>query len=206
MTFVKICGITNLEDALLSVRFGADMLGFNFYRGSKRYIDPTVAKNIVAALGDAKVLKVGVFVNMESYRIDEFVDMVGLDLVQIHGSEDVEYVRKLRSETSAKIIKAFRVGTEFDSNFVSSPDVDHILLDGDAGSDFGGAGKMFDWSLAAGIDKLILAGGLTPENVADAVQTVRPFAVDVASGVETSPGKKDPEKVAAFIRAAKEAL
>ena len=206
MTLVKICGITNIEDALLSAQFGADMLGFNFYEKSPRYIEPAVAKEIVTALGDAEVLKVGVFVNMESHRIDEFVNMVGLNVVQIHGDEDAAYLRELRSETSAKIIRAIRVGSDFNNSFLSLPDVDHVLLDGDAGSLFGGAGKEFDWSLATGISGLILAGGLTPETVADAIRVARPFAVDVASGVEVTKRKKDPVKVEAFIRNAKNAV
>jgi phosphoribosylanthranilate isomerase len=208
MTKVKICGITNLEDALTSVRYGADMLGFNFYEKSPRYVAPNDARNIAENVSD-NIWKIGVFVNMEPYRIDEFVSHIGLDAVQLHGDEDAGFVDKLRGKTSAKIIKAVRIRRDADSIDLASNNADLILLD-TLTNQYGGSGTVFDWSILDQFGEertnLILAGGLTPANVADAVKTMRPYAVDVASGVESSPGKKDPDKVSAFIRAAKQAV
>jgi phosphoribosylanthranilate isomerase len=206
MTKVKICGITDLEDAQLAVRLGADMLGFNFYEKSARYIRPNEAARIVNGL-PKYVLKVGVFVNMEPYRVDEFVSLVGLDAVQIHGDEDEAFFDELRSETNAEIIKAYRIGNGDTAISVTDED-GYILLDSFSES-YGGSGTTFDWSLAFEMgnvrDRIILAGGLTPENVAEAVKSVKPFGVDVASGVESSAGKKDPAKLEKFIKAAKAA-
>jgi len=206
MTKVKICGITDLEDAQLAVRLGADMLGFNFYEKSARYIRPDEAARIVNGL-PKYVLKVGVFVNMEPYRVDEFVSLVGLDAVQIHGDEDEAFFDELRSETNAEIIKAYRIGNG-DTAISVTDEGGYILLDSFSES-YGGSGTTFDWSLAVEMgnvrDRIILAGGLTPENVAEAVKRVKPFGVDVASGVESSAGKKDPAKLEKFIKAAKAA-
>jgi phosphoribosylanthranilate isomerase len=203
MTKVKICGITNLEDALHAADHGADMLGFNFYRGSKRYVDPSIVNDMVRSLAD--VQKVGVFVNADVQDLMKVANQGKLDAIQVHGNETPEFVAQIRGLLpNAVIFKAVRVGPGFESKDVARFGADFILLDGDAG-DFGGAGRTFAWSKARGIDNLILAGGLTPENVADAVRTVRPYAVDVASGVESSPGKKDPKKVEAFITNAKAA-
>jgi len=207
MTKVKICGITNLEDALHAVECGADMLGFNFYRGSRRYVEPGMAAEIVRELSGSKVEHVGVFVNAEPAEIAEIAQHVGLTTVQLHGDETPEIVDELRQSLPELIIvKAVRVGGSLALRAVAAYAADHVLLDGEAGAAFGGAGQTFDWELARGIDGMILAGGLTPHNVAEAIRTLRPHAVDVASGVESSPGKKDPERVAAFIKAAKEAL
>lgn len=207
MTKVKICGITNIEDARHAVECGADMLGFNFYPGSKRYVEPAVARAIIDALGNAEVAKIGVFVNADVGEIAEVAENVGLDAVQLHGDESPEVVAAVgRSLPGLLTVKALRVGSEVALKAAAVYAVNHVLLDGDAGSAFGGAGATFDWELARGIEGLILAGGLTPHNVADAVRMLRPHAVDVASGVESSPGKKDPAKVAAFIKAAKGAL
>lgn len=207
MTKVKICGITNLEDARHAVECGADMLGFNFYRGSKRYLEPAIAAEIVRGLGEARVEMVGVFVNAEVAEIAEVAEQVGLDGIQLHGDEDAESVSAVKeSLPGLVVVKALRVGGGFALKAAAAYTVDHVLLDGDAGTVFGGAGRAFDWELARGVEGLILAGGLTPHNVAEAIRTLRPHAVDVASGVESSPGKKDPAKVAAFIKAAKEAI
>jgi phosphoribosylanthranilate isomerase len=207
MTKVKICGITNLEDALHAVECGADMLGFNFYRGSKRYIEPAVAAEILNALGDAAVEKIGVFVNADAAEIAETARQVRLDGVQLHGDESPELADAVKASLpDVLVVKALRVGSGVAIRSAAAYAVDHVLLDGDAGAMFGGAGQVFDWELAKGVEGLILAGGLTPHNVAEAILALRPHAVDVASGVESSPGKKDPEKVAAFIKAAKEAL
>jgi phosphoribosylanthranilate isomerase len=207
MTKVKICGITNPDDARHAVECGADMLGFNFYRESPRYITEHAALEIAATI-PASVNKVGVFVNMGTSRVSEIASMIGLDMVQIHGDENRAFVGELRSETSAKIIKAFRLSPDGNSVRVEDSGADFILLDNFSADKYGGTGRVFDWSIADRFQcskaKLILAGGLTPKNVAEAVRTVGPYAVDVASGVESSPGKKDPDKVAEFIRAAKE--
>jgi phosphoribosylanthranilate isomerase len=207
MTKVKICGITNLEDALHAVECGADMLGFNFYTGSKRYIAPAVAAEIVRAVSDSSVEHFGVFVNADVAEVAKIAHHVGLNAVQLHGDETPEIVEDVtRSLPGLLVVKAVRVGGSLALRAAAAYAVDHVLLDGEAGASFGGAGQAFDWELARGVEGMILAGGLTPHNVAEAIRTLRPHAVDVASGVESWPGKKDPEKVAAFIRAAKEAI
>jgi len=211
MTKVKICGITNLEDARHAIECGADMLGFNFYRGSKRYVEPAVAADIVRELSGSTVEHVGVFVNAEAAEIAEIVRQVGMDIVQLHGDEPEMFIDDLRNSTPAEIIKVFRVRDADDFQDATGSKSTYVMLDSYSEKAFGGSGRTFNWGIAQEISILLpevifLAGGLTPDNVADAIRTVRPYAVDVASGVESSPGKKDPEKVAAFIRAAKEAL
>lgn len=208
MTKVKICGITNLEDALAAVEFGADMLGFNFYEKSPRYISPHAVLSIVNRISDS-VTKVGVFVNEETYTVGEIMDLTGLKTIQLHGDESPEYIRELRAESEATIIKAFRVGPAFQVETIADYESDYVLLDAFSPDSYGGTGERFDWKTAKAVatlnPDLYLAGGLTPDNVADAIRTVRPFAVDVASGVESSPGKKDWKKLEAFIRDAKNA-
>jgi len=130
-----------------------------------------------------------------------------LDAIQLHGEESTEFIRALRSRSQAKIIKVFRVGPDFEMGIFNAYDVDAILLDSYSASEHGGTGRIFDWTIvsqvASDIDQMYLAGGLNPDNVAEAIRAVRPFAVDVASGVESSPRKKDPNKMEAFIRNAK---
>jgi phosphoribosylanthranilate isomerase len=204
MVKVKICGITNLEDAQLAIRLGADMLGFNFYDKSPRYIQPRVAAEIARHISN-DVMKVGVFVNTEAYKIDEFVSQIGLDAVQIHGDEDEAFLDQLRRETNAKIIKTYRIGKDGKMPLMNGSS-DFVLLDSFSES-YGGSGRTFDWSQIGKLDELpgmvILAGGLTAENITEAIQKAKPFAVDVASGVEASAGKKDPKKLESFIKAAK---
>jgi phosphoribosylanthranilate isomerase len=206
MTKVKICGITNLDDALLAVELGADALGFNFYEKSPRFIPPLEAVQVIKKL-TGSTIKVGVFVNKESSRIGELVALLGLAAVQLHGDEDVAFVKELRHETDAKVIKAFRVGQDFVADLIADFEVDAVLLDAYSPNYYGGTGDSFDWNTAREVreftSELYLAGGLTSENVANAIRTVRPYAVDVASGVELRPGKKDPVKLQAFIRNAK---
>ena len=208
MVKVKICGITNIEDARLAVDLGAEMLGFNFYEKSPRYIAPQEARRVIDDLPET-VENIGVFVNMEYYRIDEYVDLVGLDGVQLHGDEDDDFVSNLRQYTDAKILKAFRVGPGFSVETIKDSTADSILLDAFAQEHYGGTGQRFEWNIAADAVKLrpelVLAGGLTPENVAEGVRKVLPYAVDVASGVESAPGRKDSGKLEAFIRNAKKA-
>ena len=208
-TRVKICGITNLEDARYAVESGADELGFNFYKKSPRYISPQNAKAIIEKLPPS-VFKVGVYVNESIKNILRTSKIAGLDAIQLHGDESYEYVTDLHSRTKIEIIKAVRVDPDFDWRNAMDFDAHAILFDGFSNDEYGGSGNRFDWKIAEDavvmIPYLYLAGGLSADNAAEAIRTVRPYAVDVASGVESSPGKKDPEKVAAFIKAAKEAL
>lgn len=208
MTKVKICGITNLEDARHALEYGADILGFNFCRESSRYVDEGYVESIVERLVHP-VKKAGVFVNE---NISEIVDIEGiaeLDILQLHGEETPDFVARLREETDAEIIKAVRIKPDLDPAILEDYEVDGILLDAYSGEhQRGGTGMTFNWEIVKTLtinSPLYLAGGLTPHNVVDAIRTVRPFAVDVASGVESSPGKKDLKKLEAFIRNAKNA-
>lgn len=207
MTLVKICGITNLEDARLAVENGADMIGLNFFQNSVRYVPPTLARQIASETGTS-VKKVGVFVNELIENVLTISSDVGLDAIQLHGDETLEYEADLRSRTDVETIKAVRVRETFDVHELVDFD-STILLDAYRDGAFGGTGEIFDWEIAAQVWTLvpcmILAGGLTPDNVADAIRVVRPYAVDVASGVESAPGKKDAKKLEAFIRNAKNA-
>jgi len=208
-TFVKICGITNLDDARQAVKAGADALGFNFYPGSKRYIAPERAAPIAAALG-GKVSKIGVFVNAAPAEIADIFTRVGLDAVQLHGDEDEQFQHELRDllPESTQIIRALRLRRG--EKPVHSETADAVLIDAFSETEFGGTGNASEWEAARElVDKgavVYLAGGLTPENVAEAVAAVHPFAVDACSGLERSPGLKDPAKVEMFIKGAKQAI
>jgi phosphoribosylanthranilate isomerase len=192
MTRVKICGITNLEDALLAVGLGADALGFIFAE-SPRQITPIMAKAIIRNLPPL-VQTVGVFVNEEPARIKEIKSLCGLDLIQLHGDELPEICQDLMPHS----IKAFRVQDETDINNINryQGTIRAILLDSFQQGKAGGTGRTFDWSLAVKAKEtgfpVILAGGLGPENIQEAITTVQPYAVDVNSGIEEQPGKKDP--------------
>lgn len=209
MTRVKICGITNLEDAQIAIDSGADAIGFNFYRGSKRFVDERDAAVIIQRIQGA-ITTVGVFVNHSIAEILETQSIAKFDVIQLHGDETQRFVNELRSETNSKIIKAFRVSAEFDVESVDRYNVDAVLLDSFSTMEYGGTGNTLDWNIAAKaaarFSDVYLAGGLTPDNVALAIRKVKPYSVDVASGVESSPGKKDPIKVATFIKSAKEAI
>ena len=208
MTKVKICGITNLEDALLSAGFGADALGFNFYEKSPRYISPEKARGITDRLPEG-VLKVGVFANELLDKIIETAEIARLDAIQLHGDESPEFVSRMRDRTSAEIIKALRVTAEFEPAESLAYDADAILLDAFSPDELGGTGDTFDWEIAARVSalnpRLYLAGGLKPENVYTAIEAVRPYAVDACSGLEIRKGKKDPEKVEMFIQSIRNA-
>ena len=199
MTLVKICGVTNLEDALAAVEAGASMLGFNFYQRSPRYISPEDARRIVERLPET-VTGVGVFVNEPADEVEGVAREAGLGTVQLHGDETPEFCRGLRS---LKTVKALRVRQGFDAAACALYPVDAVLLDAYAAGAFGGTGHTFDWTLARQareqVARLFLAGGLTPDNVAEAVRAVRPYAVDVCSGVETSPGRKSPQLMRRFV-------
>lgn len=209
MTKVKVCGITNLEDALMSVQLGADTLGFNFFVRSPRYIAPKLAEEIIKKL-PAEVLNVGVFVNETSEILTGIANESGIDLIQLHGDETPEFAEEIRVSTGLDVIKAFRVTEQFYTANVVRYGVDAILLDSYSLTGRGGTGEKFDWNIAAQVRELFpkfyLAGGLNPLNVAEAIKTVRPYAVDACSGLESSKGIKDQNKVEAFIRNVREAL
>ena len=200
MARVKICGLTNVEDALACVAAGADAIGLNFAAASPRRISMDVARSIVAAL-PGHVLSVGVFVDASEAELRETIARVGVQCLQLHGDETPELVAAFLPHA----YKALRVrGPDVLAQAASYPG-EHLLLDGYVPGLAGGTGATFDWALAAELArsrKITLAGGLTPDNVAHAVREVRPFCVDVASGVEFAPGRKDIGKVRAFIAAA----
>jgi len=200
---VKICGITNLEDALAAIDAGADLLGLNFYPKSPRFISELVALKIRAKV-PKKVTSVGVFVNASGAEVLACVQSVRLDAAQLHGDESAETVKEIARVVP--VIKAFRVEPEFPLRHLNGfPDVFAFLFDAPHSGDYGGTGRVSGWNLArraAATHRIFLAGGLNPENVAEAVRTVRPYAVDVASGVESRPGMKDHALLREFIRAA----
>lgn len=196
---VKICGITSYEDAALALDEGADALGFNFFPHSPRYIDPGTANAIILRLPPF-VVTVGLFVNVDrACDLEETARLAGVQAIQLHGEESPDYCRML---SSWPLIKALRIGDEPVELDFDSYSVRAFLLDIKDDVLFGGTGKSFDWNLAKGIDRkrpVILAGGLRPGNVQAAIRVVQPYAVDVCSGVEKEPGKKDPVKLAEFM-------
>lgn len=204
-TRVKICGIMNPDDAAAAIRAGADAVGFVLYRKSPRYVEPQVVKAIVASLPPL-VVPIGVFVNEEPKIVRDLMDSCGLALAQLHGDESAGYCETL----GRPVIKAIGIKDRASllalAEYKGRAQVRGLLLDAFAPDTYGGTGHTTNWTIAAEIAKsmtVILAGGLTPENVAAAVGAVRPYAVDVSSGVETSPGQKDHEKILAFVQAAK---
>jgi phosphoribosylanthranilate isomerase len=203
VTRVKVCGITRLEDAELAVELGAWAIGFILWPGSKRAADPAVAAGIAAALR-RRVEPVGVFVNAGLDEIAYAADTIGLTHVQLHGDEGPAFCAEVARRTGAKVIKAIRVASAADFLDVERYHTDFHLLDTGKHGSYGGTGETWDWALASRRKRkapVILSGGLTAENVAAGVAAVDPFAVDVASGVEASPGVKDPDKLAAFMAA-----
>ena len=200
MTKIKICGITNYEDAKNTVDLGADFLGFNFYSRSPRCVNLKTAKNIVEKL-QKNVLKVGVFVNEKIDNINEIADYCNLDLIQLSGDEDFGYVKILKKSTNKKIIKVFRIKKGDEIKNFDKFDFDYFMLDTFKNGFYGGTGQDFNLNLANGFDnkKLFLAGGLNEKNVKTAIQKVNPFAVDVCSSIEKSAGRKDFDKMKRFI-------
>jgi len=199
-TRVKICGITNGPDARRAAKLGADYLGFNFYTGSPRYVTPAKAQQIIRRL-PGRLIAVGVFVDAPLQFVQHVARQAGLAVVQLHGRESPRMVAALAREFV--VWKAVRVRGRLRAAQVRRfRNADAILLDAFQRGQKGGTGKTFDWQLARTVNpsRIVLAGGLTPENVAAAVRTVRPFAVDVASGVEKRPGKKDTRKMRVFLR------
>jgi phosphoribosylanthranilate isomerase len=208
MTHVKICGITNVGDALAACTAGADMIGLNFYSGSPRFVSVEKAVEIREKL-PAGVKVLGVFVNAATEQIREAVKKVTLDAVQLHGNEDRAMVAQIAA--IVPVFKALRVGADFSaSTLENSPEAAGFLFDAAdvRPGQYGGTGRLSDWGVAqqaARSYKIILAGGLNAENVAAAILQVRPYGVDVASGVESAPGTKDLAQVADFIREARRA-
>jgi phosphoribosylanthranilate isomerase len=200
MTKIKICGIKTINDAVAAMDAGADLIGFNFYRKSPRYVEVGMVRNIMSVVrqyGRAK--SVGVFVNASVGEILATMETLGLNLAQLHGDETVEMLNQL----DGKGFKAFRGIPESLDEFARS-EAPAFLVDASVKGLYGGSGITADWSGAAELAKkysLLLAGGLTPENVAEAVGRVKPWGVDVASGVEAAPGEKDPRKMKAFVKA-----
>ncbi|HST53690.1 MAG TPA: phosphoribosylanthranilate isomerase [Pyrinomonadaceae bacterium] len=203
MVRVKICGITNLEDALAAVEAGSRLLGFNFYARSPRYISPESARGIIDKL-PPEVLSVGVFVNeREPEAVERIAAASGVGAAQLHGDETPEFCSRIRGLLT---IRALRVGPDYDAVRATAYGTDAVLLDAFVKGEWGGTGHTFDWTHARltreRVPKLFLAGGLTPENVAAAVEAVGPYAVDTCSGVEVSPGRKSYRLMRRFVEAA----
>jgi phosphoribosylanthranilate isomerase len=195
---VKICGITNREDAIAAVDGGATALGFNFYPKSPRYVVPACAAEVIAAVPE-HVWKVGVFVNESRERAAEIARRLALDVVQLHGDETPrDYPENLR------VWKAVRVDTGFEPDAWRGHPAEALVLDGPAGALYGGAGVPFDWARARGLPNIVLAGGLDASNVREAIMQAHPWGVDACSRLESAPGKKDHRKLAAFLQAALE--
>jgi len=205
MVRVKICGITSPEDALTAVEAGADALGFVFYKESPRHIFPEEAARIINLLPPF-VQAVGLFVNEKPETVNQISRLCRLGLVQLHGDESPDYCSQIES----RILKAFRVRSLTCLDPIADYRLSGCLLDAYSPSFYGGTGTSFNWEIAGEAVKrghrIVLAGGLTPANVAEAIRQVRPYAVDVSSGVESTPGRKDADKLQEFIRNTKEVL
>ena len=207
---VKICGITNLEDAQAAIDAGVDLLGFNFYAKSPRYVSPEVAGAIVERIRSSHRVPtlIGVFVNSSLEEVQSILQAVNLDLAQLHGDEPPEFLAQLNGCG----FKALRPVSTEDAEANAARCAPHVskepalLVDAYRKDQYGGTGQVGDWSIAAKLAEsypILLAGGLTPENVTQAIRQVKPWGVDVASGVEASPRRKDVEKMRAFVQAAK---
>lgn len=196
MTVVKVCGITNVEDARAAVEAGAGALGFNFYAKSPRYVSPTAAAAIAAGV-PAEILKVGVFVNEAPARVAEIVREAGLDVAQLHGDEGADDV-----PAGVRVWKAFRVNDTFALEQLETFPAEAFLLDTPTEL-YGGSGHTFDWTRARGAGgRILLAGGLDESNVREAIAAAQPWGVDACSRLESAPGKKDHGRMARFIAAA----
>lgn len=198
MTEIKICGITNLEDALCAAACGADAIGFIFHPSSPRFIAAERAKEIIAAL-PAGIATVGIFVNREASEVERTAELCGLDLIQLHGDESPEYCRRFQPE---RVIKTVFPRTPEDLRALVAFDVRAFLVDFREAGRYGGTGKRADWTLAARLGKthsLILAGGLGIENIGEALAAVVPEAIDINSGCERTPGIKDHDKMQRIV-------
>ncbi len=195
MTLVKVCGITTLEDALRAAEAGADALGFNFWPRSPRYIEPGAAQSIVERL-PGNVLTVGVFVDESAERVEELAREAGMEVAQLHGECGAPRMRYWQAWSAT----AERIRERIEESGAEA-----FLIDTPAGEMRGGTGKTFDWALAAGLPgRIVLAGGLGPDNVAAAIEAALPWGVDACSRLEREPGRKDHAKVAAFVRAVRQ--
>lgn len=205
MTKIKICGIKTVTDALAAMEAGADLLGFNFYPKSPRSIDVGVCRDLMSVMRRyGQMVYVGVFVNASAAEIRATLDTCGLTLAQLHGDETSDLVQSL----CGKAYKAFR-GVPASVNGFARESAPALLVDASVKGLYGGTGVAADWQGARALARqypILLAGGLTPENVAAAVRQVRPWGVDVASGVESAPGQKDPHRMKAFVQAVRSAL
>jgi phosphoribosylanthranilate isomerase len=204
MTQVKICGMTNIDDAQVAVEAGVDMIGLIFYPPSPRYVTPAQARAIVASL-PASVPAIGVFVNEDVETVSRIARDSGVQMVQLHGAETPELCQQL----PWPVVKTFRFTAQVQPEMMRQYTVAAYLIEGFHADLYGGGGALADWQRVATLHqygRIILAGGLTPENVRDAIRVVQPYAVDVCSGVEASPGKKDWARVRAFVQGAKELL
>ncbi len=207
---VKICGITNIDDAQAAIAVGADLLGFNFYGGSPRYIAPERAREIAAQIrsSECSPLLVGVFVNSSLEEVHSILKIARIDLAQLHGDEPVRVLEQLHGRGFKALRPASQAEAEIDAEWFApyAPNAPALLIDAYRRDQYGGTGHTADWSIATKMAQrypILLAGGLTPENVAEAVRQVRPWGVDVASGVEVSPGKKDAGKMKLFVEHAR---
>jgi phosphoribosylanthranilate isomerase len=205
MTLVKICGITNLEDALCAVDAGAGALGFNFYKKSPRYIQPELAREIIENL-PKRVLTVGVFVNEHREELNSIAKEAGVTALQLHGDESPQYCADL---SDWYVIKAFSVANDFNVKAVLDYRVKAVMVDARHATLRGGTGLIADWSTAKRIRELevplFLAGGLSPDNVREAIAVVKPYAVDACSALEERPGKKNQRRLQELLKAAQEA-
>ena len=199
---IKICGVTRMEQAVEIADLGVDAIGFILYPPSPRYIEPSKIKAIVSQLPPL-IKTVGVFVDEPMDRLTETLRNAGLDLAQLHGAETPDYCERL-SQRGISWIKAFRVRGQMDTALLSRYPARSFLLDTWSEEEYGGTGKTFDWSLVKKICadyRIVLAGGITPENASEAIKTLNPYGLDVSSGVEESPGIKSIEKVEALLQA-----
>ena len=210
MVRIKICGITNFADAAAAAAAGADMLGFNFHRPSSRYVEPAQAREIIDQLRETEtnssIQMVGVFVNEPIDSMTQIAGELKLDALQLHGDESPEFCAELNSLLPGKtIIKVLRVNDSFDPQTASAYAIQAIMLDAFHEQLRGGTGRVIDWHVAGTVRDLVphlfLSGGLSPENVAEAISRVRPFAVDACSSLESALGRKDAPRMKEFVRA-----
>lgn len=204
MSAIKICGIKRIDDALAAAEFGVNAIGFNFYRKSKRYITPEMAKKIIDEIPPF-ICVVGVFVNEEIETVRHIYDYCGIDVIQLHGDESPDYCEKLQK----RIIKAFRLKDESDIEKINLYNVNGVLVDSFKEGEYGGTGIEFNENIIKRIrdrKKLILAGGLRVDNVEEAILKIKPYGIDVCSGVEVEPGIKDKEKMRLFVERARRAF
>jgi phosphoribosylanthranilate isomerase len=194
---IKVCGITNIDDAILCQQLGVDAVGFILYNKSKRYVSMEKSQKIIKELSPF-IVKIGVFVNESPENINKLASKIGLNGVQLHGEEPAEYITKIH----LPVIKSFRIKQDFDYSLLNSYKPCYFLLDSFSLSEYGGTGIRFDWSsIPKDIrNKIILAGGISIENVETVFKEIRPVAIDISSSLEKYPGKKDPVKIKSFMK------